>query len=301
MRRPHNQKPIKISPESPLSGQQGQFALAVLGFVHRTSTARQTPTAHLRTSRNCAMIKLCTSNERTRSLGVANFECIRALDSRSRAMASSAWPLAQPEPHRRRRCRTGGQSGAARIASRPTSAPCMYKAATSRATWAVCPARACACARVCLSRRRACKENRALAHSRTRAIKAHLKTQTTTYPESPPRRAARAVVPVVWVFSCGARTHTTRQRAPHQRRRCRMGGTNGQLAMRADPMAPCRSKEGKRKAGRGVFEPGVCIARTCPPYGARVVACMHQKHRAVLKPVLIGRLRSCEPTRRPLH
>ena len=51
-----------------------------------------------------------------------------------------------------------------------------------------------------------------------------------------------------------------------------MGGANGQLAMRADPMAPCRSKEGKRKS-RGVFEPGVCIARTCPPYGAR--CCVH--------------------------
>ena len=185
-------------------------------------------------------------------------------------MASSAWPLAQPEPHRRRRCRTGGQNWAARIASRPTSAPCMCKGATSRAKWAVCPARACACARVCLSRRRACKENRALAHSRTRALKK--RTQTTTCPESPPRRAARAVVPVPWVFSCGARTHTTRRRAPHQRRRCRMGGANGQLAMRADLMAPCRSKEGKRKS-RSVFEPGVCIARTCPPYGARCCVC----------------------------
>ena len=173
---------IKISPESPLSGQQGQFALAVLGFVHRTSTARQTPTAHLRTSRNRAMINPRTRNERTRSLRVANFECIRALDSRSRAMASSAWPLAQPEPHRRRRCRTGGQNGAARIASRPTSAPCMCKGATSRAKWAVCPARACACARVCLSRRRACKENRALAHSRNKST---LKNTNNHIPREP--------------------------------------------------------------------------------------------------------------------
>ena len=39
---PTQSKTIKISPESPLSGQQGQFALAVLGFVHRT----QGPDSH---------------------------------------------------------------------------------------------------------------------------------------------------------------------------------------------------------------------------------------------------------------
>ena len=32
-------------------------------------------------------------------------------------------------------------------------------------------------------------------------------------------------------------------------------------------------KQGRQKKSRGVFEPGVCIARTCPPYGARCCVC----------------------------
>ena len=101
MRRLHNQKPIKISPESPLSGQQGQFALAVLGFVNRNSTARQTPTAHLRTSRNRAM--------KTRALAMSalahcELQTSSAFEHSTRALV----PWRVPPGHSRNQNRTEG-------------------------------------------------------------------------------------------------------------------------------------------------------------------------------------------------
>ena len=141
------------------------------------------------------------------------------------------------------------------------------------------------------------------AHSRTRALAhralAHLKIQTTTHPESPPRRAARAVVPVVWV-SCAV--HEPTQRGEEHR-------TNGGVAVWAVqtgssqceltqwPLAEARKAKEKPA---GVSSNPACALRAHARLMARVVAFVHQKAPS-RKAVLIGRLWSCEPTRRPLH
>ena len=218
---------IKISPESPLSGQQGQFALAVLGFVHRTSTARQTPTAHLRTSRNCAMINPCTRNERTRSLRVANFDiasCKLRVHSSTRLalschgefrLATRATRTAPKAALPHGRSKWGGSH------REPTYIGPLHVQGSHKPSQMGRLPGSCLCMRARLPVKAACMQRkprtRALAH---RAL-AHLKTQTTTYPESPPRRAARAVVPVVWVSRA---VHEPTQRGEEQR-------TNGGVAV----------------------------------------------------------------------
>ena len=222
MRRPHNQKPIKISPESPLSGQQGQFALAVLGFVNRNSTARQTPTAHLRTSRNRAM--------KTRALAMSALaHCESQTSSAFKHSSRALVPWRVPPGHSRNQNRTEGGVAAravkmGRLASRADLHRPLARAREPQAEpngpsarLVLVHARASACQGGVHAKKTAHSRTRALAH---RAL-AHLKIQTTTHPESPPRRAGRAVVPVVWVSRA---VHEPTQRGEEHR-------TNGGVAV----------------------------------------------------------------------
>ena len=55
-------------------------------------------------------------------------------------------------------------------------------------------------------------------------------------------------MPVVPACAIYAKPHNEARQAPHLRRRCRMGGENGQLTSRADPPVPCQCKGATRKA-----------------------------------------------------